>query len=621
MSKAKTLFPQSITKVAINSVWFIGTTLTLLQYTLPSLAQSSSPTISPEAMSQIQALEQEKASRNAIERKIDSQILIALRAKRGAYTSKVPNLRSGVTTDEAGRIKVVIHTVSPISNSTGLINTIKAIAGVEIINAPGSLNRITALVPLDLVETIAALTNVRMVQGFIEPGVSSLEVQPRTNTGSANSEGDIAHAAANVRAAYRVNGSGVKIGVISDSYNNLGGAYSDINSGNLPASGVTLVGSGDLASGGKDEGRAMLQLIHDLSPGAQLYFATGFNSEADMANNIRALANAGVQIIVDDVYWVSSPALQNGPIAQAVNEVASIGVLYISSAGNGGNYNDGTSGVWEGDFKETGAAFGRGTAHSFGGAIANTLTAQSGYITLQWSDTFYNSTNDYDLYVLDSTGSQVIGASTNIQAGNAFPFEYTGPQAAGSRLVVVRASGQARYLRLDTDRGRLTYNTAGQIWGHPAAEGAIAVAATNATGRNSAFTGGAANPVETFSSDGPRRVFFNANGSAITPGNFLSTGGTVRQKPDITAADGVATSFPAYPNSYFNPFYGTSAAAPHVAAIAALVKSYKPNLTASQIRNILTSTALDIEAGGYDRDSGYGIVMADRALFNAARMR
>jgi hypothetical protein len=132
MSKAKTLFPQSITKVAINSVWFIGTTLTLLQYTLPSLAQSSSPTISPEAMSQIQALEQEKASRNAIERKIDSQILIALRAKRGAYTSKVPNLRSGVTTDEAGRIKVVIHTVSPISNSTGLINTIKAIAGLKL---------------------------------------------------------------------------------------------------------------------------------------------------------------------------------------------------------------------------------------------------------------------------------------------------------------------------------------------------------------------------------------------------------------------------------------------------------------------------------------------------------
>ena len=51
------------------------------------------------------------------------------------------------------------------------------------------------------------------------------------------------------------------------------------------------------------------------------------------------------------------------------------------------------------------------------------------------------------------------------------------------------------------------------------------------------------------------------------------------------------------------------------------VKSYKPNLSAAQIRNILTSTALDIEGGGYDKDSGYGIVMADRALQKAQQMR
>jgi hypothetical protein len=271
-----------------------------------------------------------------------------------------------------------------------------------------------------------------MVQGFVRPGVSGTGLGLARNAGSVNTQADIAHAAANVRAAYGINGSGVKIGAISDSYNNLGGASNDTKSGNLPTSGVTLVGSGDLASGGTDEGRAMLQLIHDLAPGSQLYFATGFNSEADMANNIRALAKAGCKIIVDDVCWTSASAFQDGVIAQTVNEVTSKGVLYFSSAGNAGNYNDGTSGVWEGNFSETGSAFGRGTAHNFGGSIVNALTAPSGYITLQWSDTFYNSTNDYDLYVLDSTGSQVVAASTNVQAGNAFPFEYTGPQAAGN---------------------------------------------------------------------------------------------------------------------------------------------------------------------------------------------
>jgi hypothetical protein len=109
-----------------------------------------------------------------------------------------------------------------------------------------------------------------------------------------------------------------------------------------------------------------------------------------------------------------------------------------------------------------------------------------------------------------------------------------------------------------------------------------------------------------------RRIFFNPDGTAITPGNFTSTGGTVLQKPDIAAADGVVTTLPA--NSGLNPFFGTSAAAPHAGAVAALLKSYNPALTASQMRSILTGTALDIEAAGADQDSGVGIVMALQAL-------
>jgi subtilisin-like proprotein convertase family protein len=114
---------------------------------------------------------------------------------------------------------------------------------------------------------------------------------------------------------------------------------------------------------------------------------------------------------------------------------------------------------------------------------------------------------------------------------------------------------------------------------------------------------------ETFTSDGPRRVFYNPDGTEITPGNLTSTGGTVRLKPDITAADGVSTSVPG-----FDPFYGTSAAAPHAAAIAALILSGNPGISPATVRTALTSTAIDIEAGGYDRDTGFGIVMPERAL-------
>src|SRR5205823_14483840 len=111
------------------------------------------------------------------------------------------------------------------------------------------------------------------------------------------------------------------------------------------------------------------------------------------------------------------------------------------------------------------------------------------------------------------------------------------------------------------------------------------------------FTGGAKNPVENFSSDGPRRLFYTPGGAAITPGNvlFASNGGAVLNRVGISAADGVTTT-----TSSFNPFFGTSAAAPHAAAIAALIKSAKPALTAAQVRNALQSTALDIEGAGFD---------------------
>jgi subtilisin family serine protease len=106
-------------------------------------------------------------------------------------------------------------------------------------------------------------------------------------------------------------------------------------------------------------------------------------------------------------------------------------------------------------------------------------------------------------------------------------------------------------------------------------------------------------------------MFYFADGTPITPGNFLfgTNGGVVLVKPDIAAADGVSTRTP-----FFSPFFGTSAAAPHAAGVAALVKSANPAATGAQIFNALTGTALDIRAVGIDRDSGYGIVMAPAAV-------
>src|SRR5262249_47748206 len=147
--------------------------------------------------------------------------------------------------------------------------------------------------------------------------------------------------------------------------------------------------------------------------------------------------------------------------------------------------------------------------------------------------------------------------STNPQTGTQDPYEQISPPMAtpmnvGDRIVIVqRAGAAARFLHLDIGRGRLTTATAGCVRGHNAAvaANAFSVAATDVSNTSpfpSPFTGGAANPIETFSSDGPRRMFFDANGNPFTPGNFTSTGGQVFQKPDITAADGVVTSVPGF---------------------------------------------------------------------------
>ena len=157
-------------------------------------------------------------------------------------------------------------------------------------------------------------------------------------------------------------------------------------------------------------------------------------------------------------------------------------------------------------------------------------------------------------------------------------------------IVVARPVGaEDRMLNLQWFRGTLTYATSGATRGHSAAANAFSVAATPAlqplygpipTGPYpNAFSSGA--KVEIFSSDGPRRVFFDVNGNLLAgavAGNFKSTGGVVRQKPDVTAADGVKTDTPG-----FSTFYGTSAAAPHAAAIAALVRQANPGATSAQL--------------------------------------
>ena len=178
--------------------------------------------------------------------------------------------------------------------------------------------------------------------------------------------------------------------------------------------------------------------------------------------------------------------------------------------------------------------------------------------------------------------------------------------------MIVKVSGERRALHLNNYGGQLGLATGGSTHGHNSAVDAFGVAAVNvATASGGSFIGGATNPIELFSSDGFRRVFFDSEGNAFKPGKFLfsNNGGELRRKPELTAADGTATSVPG-----FASFFGTSAAAPHAAAIGGLLISARPRIKPNRVRRALTETALDIEAFGRDRDSGFGIVDAFGAL-------
>ncbi len=622
-------------------------------------AKQGGAQLSVAAQRQIAALLQEKQSRTPAEKKIKSQLLYAMKARRGAPMTAGGEVRtlqlapSLAKPDDKGRVLVDVK--APASKE--LLAIIEKLGG-EVRYASEKAGSIRALLPLDSLEALASEPSVRSVgpaatavthrqmtgfERFRPHGASSSPVmngaragfdqramnvrarlsaalakfgakaqEQTTNVGSVTSQGDVAHNAAVARNFFGVSGAGVKIGVLSDSVDFLD---QSIASGDLPPDVTVLPGQSGVP--GTGEGTAMLEIVHDLAPGAKLFFATAFTSIESFADNIRALRAAGCDIIVDDViYFVESP-FHDDIVTTAVNDVVADGALYFSSAGNEGNFNDGTSGTWEGDFKNsrvTLPSLPGGTLHDFGDGVISNFVEIGGLVTtLHWSDPLGESDNDYDLFIMNNTLTTVLAASTDVQDGDDDPIELTFGAPGGSRILIFKADGaKRRALHLNNFLGELGIATPGTIRGHAAAAGAFAVAAVNvALAGGGSFTGGPTNPVEIFSADGFRRVFYKSDGTPITPGNLLfgNNGGELRKKPDLTAADGVSVSVPG-----FTPFFGTSAAAPHAAAIAALLKSAKPKLKQDRIRRALTKTALDIEASGFDRDSGPGIADAFGAL-------
>jgi hypothetical protein len=502
--------------------------------------------------------------------------------------------------------------------------------GMQITGAAGGI--VSGYLPITALENTSALEKVR----GIHPSVCI------ANAGSVMSQGDSVMHSNLVRSSLGYDGTGVKVGILSDSYDALGGAAADVASGDLPGAGnpeghttpVTVI---EDVTGTSDEGRAMLQIVHDVAPGASLAFATAWSGQAGFANNITALRNAGANIICDDVFYYAEPMFQDGVIAQAVDSAVAAGVAYFSSAGNQGRQS--YESQWRsGPELADGSVLGN---YSFYGGTALDFDATSGVdylqsftigpsstmnFVLQWDSPFASncptcpgSANDLDMYILYN--GSIVSASTydNID-GDAFEFAGVSNGSTTDsytiELLIVKYSGNdpgfLKYVCFGDAQGNLEYATnSSTIYGHANAVGAEAVGAAPYF-YTPAY--GVTPPVlEYFSSAGPTAVRFAVDGSAM----YDARAG----KPEITAPDGGNTTFfysdfsgdaDSYPN-----FFGTSAAAPHAAGVAALLLNCNNTLSPENIYAALEGTAIDMETSGFDNNTGYGLIQADAAIENA----
>ena len=310
-----------------------------------------------------------------------------------------------------------------------------------------------------------------------------------------------------------------------------------------------------------------------------------------------AFDGEGADIIVDDIGNYAEPYFEDGPVALAAADAVAGGAVFVSAAGNN------SSRHYEADFLDGGDGY-----HAFDGDRDIALRIRGSFpgATLQWNDPFGASGNDYDLFVCPpglkpvkfNLQNNVCRGSTGVQNGDDDPIEEAFLFERGEADIYIRKfSGDAKRLELFVQDGEILEHGVpeGGIIGHPAVAEVLAVGAIGASDPGN-------DDPDPFSDWGPS-VLLNET----------------RDKPDVMGIDGVTVSGVGgfgLPLAGINGsrFYGTSAAAPHVADIAALVMEAQriadPTMTKKQVADAVTQTlrdtAIDLGDVGHDNTFGYG---------------
>ena len=540
------------------------------------------------------------------------------------------------------------------------------VAGATIGAIDPSGGRIEASVSVDRLVAVGSVSGVRSVHEELTPriaGQATATAPSRAETVTAApacnpvvTEGDAQLRATTARATYGLDGAGVKVGILSDSYNRNGGAADGVASGNLPGPGnpcghttPVQVLQEDTALFYHEEGRAMAEVVHDVAPEATLLFASAANGEWAFATNIRSLAAAGAKVIVDDVEYEDEPMYQDGDVAKAIADVTALGVTYYSAAGNENildlqgrdvssyetdAYRPTTCPVLlDLDLPSMGY-----DCHDFdpGGGVSNsdpfTLEANERlFLDLDWNEPQYGIVTDLDLFVVDTFTNSIAsrfswGKQDNDRQYQAFEGLFvqnpwlTAPH--DFKIVVARYKNPTFHPGGATPRFKVI--SFGNWWSLDSVQfptsAAGDVIGPSVFGHNASFAGASVGAVpfddattpEPYSSRGPATYCWAPTTGTTTPAAALPS---CQTKPlDFMATDGGLTSFFNDPvGGPFWRFWGTSAAAPHAAAIGALMIDARPCATPAQILTAQRSTARHVGSFGVGA-AGSGLLDANAAV-------
>ncbi len=514
-------------------------------------------------------------------------------------------------------------------------------AGAQIVDTSRRYQTVTVAAKPNQLRRVGATANVASVSEALAPVTA--EACP---SGEVVSEGDAQLRAAELREDNPgLDGTGVTVGILSDSFDQAKEAADgsgpvathakeDEESGDLPGpnspspcANKTQVEVLEEASpgfgeeeGAADEGRAMAQIVHDLAPGAAIDFASAFNGENAFAKNIKELAKPvseggpEAKVIADDVFYLEEPFFQDGPIAVAADEAVESGATYLSAAGNDSlvdaEGNDIAS--WEAPaFRDSGGCpqavqslsgangthcmdFNPGslTDRTFGIKVKAGATLT---VDLQWDEPWHGVKTDLDAFLLDSNGNLVEAEGANNlktqRPASILEWENESSSEKTVQLVINNYVGNSPRLKfglLENGDGVFateyphsteTDKVGPTIFGHSGAGSVISVGAVPFNHSNR---------VEEYSSRGPVRHDFGpvsgTQAAAAVPPESIA-------KPDVVATDCGATTFFAFLVSGKWRFCGTSAAAPHAAAVVALMLDAEPAAQPFELRAALLESA------------------------------